>query len=76
MSNQTSAPSYAGRADAQATGHAQPLSRTRAIAAITIGNGLEFYDFVVYSFFATLIGQEGVLCVRSCVACLSWRVAL
>ncbi|UIF86827.1 MFS transporter [Cupriavidus sp. UYPR2.512] len=33
------------------------LSRTRAIAAITIGNGLEFYDFVVYSFFATLIGR-------------------
>ncbi|WER45010.1 MFS transporter [Cupriavidus sp. WKF15] len=33
------------------------LSRARAIAAITIGNGLEFYDFVVYSFFATLIGR-------------------
>ena len=57
MSNHTSAPSYAGRAGTQATGHAQPLSRTRAIAAITIGNGLEFYDFVVYSFFATLIGR-------------------
>jgi MFS family permease len=57
MSNHTSAPSYTGLADAQATGHAQPLSRTRAIAAITIGNGLEFYDFVVYSFFATLIGR-------------------
>ncbi len=34
-----------------------PLSRFKAIAAITIGNGLEFYDFVVYSFFATLIGR-------------------
>ena len=31
--------------------------RRRAIAAITIGNGLEFYDFTVYSFFAVLIGQ-------------------
>ena len=57
MSNHTSAPSYAGRAGTQATGHAQPLSRKRAIAALTIGNGLEFYDFVVYSFFATLIGR-------------------
>lgn len=31
--------------------------RRRAIAAITIGNGLEFYDFTVYSFFAVLIGK-------------------
>ncbi|EJN34737.1 arabinose efflux permease family protein [Pseudomonas sp. GM78] len=30
----------------------------RAIAAITIGSGLEFYDFSVYSFFATLIGRQ------------------
>jgi len=29
----------------------------RAIAAITLGNGLEFYDFTVYSFFAVLIGK-------------------
>ncbi|AQY65627.1 MFS transporter [Pseudomonas veronii] len=32
--------------------------RARAIAAITIGSGLEFYDFTVYSFFATLIGRQ------------------
>ncbi|CAM2986620.1 MFS transporter [Cupriavidus taiwanensis] len=31
--------------------------RRRVIAAITIGNGLEFYDFTVYSFFAVLIGK-------------------
>ncbi|MGF6093065.1 MFS transporter [Pseudomonas sp. 18173] len=30
----------------------------KAIAAITIGSGLEFYDFSVYSFFATLIGRQ------------------
>lgn len=35
----------------------QPI-RARAIAAITIGSGLEFYDFSVYSFFATLIGRQ------------------
>lgn len=35
----------------------RPLSRVHAISAITVGNGLEFYDFVVYSFFATLIGR-------------------
>ncbi|MFM0731109.1 MFS transporter [Paraburkholderia sediminicola] len=28
------------------------------IAAITIGNGLEFFDFIVYSFFAVLIGSS------------------
>jgi MFS family permease len=29
----------------------------RLIAACTIGNALEFYDFVIYSFFATTIGK-------------------
>jgi MFS transporter, MHS family, proline/betaine transporter len=38
------------------------LSRSRAghakaIAAITLGNGLEFFDFTIYSFFATIIGK-------------------
>lgn len=33
------------------------LSKPKAIAAITIGNGLEFYDFVIYSFFAKIIGE-------------------
>jgi len=36
---------------------AQPLSGSRLIAACTIGNALEFYDFVVYSFFASTIGS-------------------
>lgn len=34
-----------------------PPIGARAIAAITLGSGLEFYDFCVYSFFATLIGR-------------------
>ncbi len=29
-----------------------------AIAATIIGNGLEFYDFIVYSYFAAMIGRE------------------
>ena len=40
-----------------APAEARPVSRRRAIAAITIGNGLEFYDFTVYSFFAVMIGK-------------------
>jgi MFS family permease len=32
------------------------ISRVRLIMACTIGNALEFYDFVVYSFFAATIG--------------------
>jgi MFS family permease len=35
---------------------APAIGRTRLIAACTIGNALEFYDFVVYSFFAGTIG--------------------
>jgi len=35
---------------------APALGRSRLIAACTIGNALEFYDFVIYSFFAATIG--------------------
>jgi MFS family permease len=41
---------------AAATGERRRPSAT-TIAAITIGNGLEFFDFTVYSFFAVLIGK-------------------
>ncbi|MEO6152090.1 MAG: MFS transporter [Croceibacterium sp.] len=34
-----------------------PSQRRRAIAAATIGNGLEFYDFVTFAFFAIEIGH-------------------
>jgi MFS transporter, MHS family, proline/betaine transporter len=37
--------------------HAQKISGARLIAACTIGNALEFFDFVVYSFFAATIGK-------------------
>ncbi len=35
---------------------APPLGRVRLIGACTIGNALEFYDFVIFSFFAGTIG--------------------
>jgi MFS family permease len=34
-----------------------PISPQRAIAAATIGNALEFYDFISYAFFAIQIGH-------------------
>lgn len=34
----------------------QPLTR-RQVAAVVAGNGLEFYDFLTYSFFASQIGE-------------------
>lgn len=37
--------------------HAQSISPRRAIAAATIGNALEFYDFLTYAFFAIQIGH-------------------
>ncbi len=33
-------------------------SSRRAIVAAAIGNGLEIYDFTVYSFFAAIIGHQ------------------
>ena len=38
------------------TTHARTLSWRQALA-IAVGNGLEFYDFVTYAFFATQIGH-------------------
>src|SRR6186713_205418 len=34
-----------------------PVKRMRQITAVVIGNGLEFYDFLIYSFFAVQIGH-------------------
>ncbi|MFT4069339.1 MFS transporter [Paraburkholderia sp.] len=45
---------------AAASAAAPPEKRAghaKAIAAITLGNGLEFFDFTIYSFFATIIGK-------------------
>ncbi|MDP5008746.1 MAG: MFS transporter [Glaciimonas sp.] len=33
------------------------ISRAKAITAITVGNGLEFFEFTSYSFFAIIIGK-------------------
>jgi len=33
-------------------------SKAKKIAAITIGNGLEFFDFSIYTFFAAIIGRQ------------------
>ncbi|SMG28161.1 MFS transporter [Paraburkholderia susongensis] len=47
-------------ASAAAEPGTQPVKRlhqAKAIAAITLGNGLEFFDFTIYSFFATIIGK-------------------
>ena len=37
----------------------EPSGVVRAAFAATIGNMLEFYDFITYSFFAIQIGQIG-----------------
>lgn len=33
------------------------MSKRRVVAAVTLGNALEFYDFLIYSFFAAVIGK-------------------
>jgi MHS family proline/betaine transporter-like MFS transporter len=53
-------PAASGALDPQSVPAAQPAGRAsqaKAIAAITLGNGLEFFDFTIYSFFATIIGK-------------------
>src|ERR1700758_1461649 len=36
---------------------AQPALKRSHIAAVTIGNALEFYDFLIYTFFSIQIGH-------------------
>ena len=42
---------------ASAVAAPKPASQARLIAACSIGNALEMYDFTVYSFFALMIGK-------------------
>ncbi|MEQ5838001.1 MFS transporter [Paraburkholderia acidicola] len=51
------APSAESAQDVSDNRTTTPAHRAKAIAAITLGNGLEFFDFTVYSFFATIIGK-------------------
>ena len=56
----TPQPASAEALNMQSATAAQPAGRAshaKAIAAITLGNGLEFFDFTIYSFFATIIGK-------------------
>nr|WKF59214.1 Proline/betaine transporter [Paraburkholderia busanensis] len=54
LSADAQAPAGQGATTAQPAGKA---GHAKAIAAITLGNGLEFFDFTIYSFFATIIGK-------------------
>jgi MFS family permease len=56
MPNQRSASHAPVHPSVPVTSGSRPLSKSGAIAAITVGSGLELYDSVVYNFFATLIG--------------------
>ena len=38
--------------------HGTARLRRREVAAVAVGNGLEFYDFVTYAFFAVQIGHS------------------
>ena len=43
--------------DGHSAGKALPAFGSRAILGATVGNMLEFYDFITYSFFAVQIGH-------------------
>ncbi|MFM0039142.1 MFS transporter [Paraburkholderia strydomiana] len=49
--------SAAGQTTQHSAAPAERMHHAKAIAAITLGNGLEFFDFTIYSFFATIIGK-------------------
>ena len=44
-------------ATSRAGGRAQPDLPMKAVVAVVIGNWLEFYDFLVFTFFAVMIGD-------------------
>src|SRR5574339_148441 len=44
-------------ATSSAGGRVQPGLPMKAVVAVVIGNWLEFYDFLVFTFFAVMIGD-------------------
>jgi MFS transporter, MHS family, proline/betaine transporter len=47
-----------GSAAADISAHERTTSRLRLIIATSIGNGLEIFDFTIFSFFTTVIGKQ------------------
>src|SRR5262245_66276394 len=45
------------RPTANAPAAGPPILPMKAVAAVVIGNWLEFYDFLVFTFFAVMIGD-------------------
>jgi MHS family proline/betaine transporter-like MFS transporter len=62
MENESSAEAIGGIADLSTAARAQTqtkhLTGRRAVAAASVGNALEWYDFSVYAFFAVFIAQS------------------
>ncbi len=50
-------PTSSSRADVAPASTVATPSRAKLIAAASLGNGLEMFDFTVFSFFAAIIGQ-------------------
>jgi MHS family proline/betaine transporter-like MFS transporter len=48
----------APRVDDAAKVLSAPMSRRRVVIATVVGNGLEFFDFTVFSFFVVIIGKQ------------------
>ncbi|WP_011297073.1 MFS transporter [Cupriavidus necator] len=53
----TATATYSSTAPARSAAVIEPAQRRRAIIATVIGNGLEWFDFTVYSFFAIIIAK-------------------
>jgi hypothetical protein len=49
----------------------RPVIGRAAVAAAVAGNALEFYDFVIYAYFAVYIGRAFFRSVASSAACCS-----
>jgi MHS family proline/betaine transporter-like MFS transporter len=49
---------HAPRVDDAAGASPTPMSRRRVVMATVVGNGLEFFDFTVFSFFIVIIGKQ------------------
>ncbi|AIY41415.1 Permeases of the major facilitator superfamily [Collimonas arenae] len=57
ISQGSAALAHAGAEPVRPLALAGKIKRAKAVAAITIGNGLEYFEFTSYSFFAIIIGK-------------------
>lgn len=71
MTISASVPPYSAQSNADSRKHLSPAKRRQAITAMAVGNILEWFDFAVYAYLATIIAKNFFPSVNETVSMLA-----